>query len=165
MRRMYSKPQLLEAVESEAKVNGIKVFEDIKDKDGNPRFIEGNITLETIAGVSISYAKWSLSGTHLIIVLAGEFTDDVILGPNDVFGNMTIPSYIGQKIFPQTSNDVLEVKSVATFNEYGSLVDTFNAFIQKISNTQLMVGNFGTSSTMANGSAFRIAFDLLIDNE
>ena len=47
MRRMYSKPQLLEAVEQESKLNGIKVFEDIKDKDGHNRFIEGNINFET----------------------------------------------------------------------------------------------------------------------
>ena len=82
MRRMYSKPQLLEAVEQEAEVNGLKAFENIVDKDGHKRFIEGTPTNPTIEGVEITYAKWSLSGTHLMLVMAGNVASTTVLDYN-----------------------------------------------------------------------------------
>ena len=46
-------------------------MEDIVDADGHKRFIEGNVTPANIIGENdIQYAKWSLSGSHLMIVLA-----------------------------------------------------------------------------------------------
>lgn len=59
-------------------------FEDIVDKNGNPRFIEGTITPETISGITFTYCKWSLSGTHLMIVLAGT-CKNVTLANNTTF--------------------------------------------------------------------------------
>ena len=71
MRRMYSENQLLKAVENESKENGLKVFENIVDKDGHKRFIEFDLSPKTITGITPVYAKASLSGSHFMVVYAG----------------------------------------------------------------------------------------------
>ena len=75
------------------------LMEDIKDKDGNLRFVEGDIALETISGITQTYGKWSLSGTHLMLVLAIDITDTTI-NVDDVFANIELPDYIINKISP-----------------------------------------------------------------
>ena len=76
MRRMFSLKQLEEIANkqvqeqvSSGELENVKVFENIVDKDGHKRFIEGDITFENITGVSKVYGKWSLSGNHLMIVI------------------------------------------------------------------------------------------------
>ena len=166
MRRMYSKPQLLEAVEQEAKTNGIKVFEDIVDKDGHARFIEGDITGEVITGVSYSYTKWSLSGSHLLIVICGNLTAANNIGDNTTVAKlMNIPEWVRNKIIPIAPVSNPTVVSTITMPFYSS---GYNILKKDISlmyfNDELVVRNISGNITDSVDRTFRIAFDLLIDN-
>ena len=59
MKRMWSRKELKEMVEQIKKnVN------TLVDSDGHDRFISGDITTSTIAGVEFTYGKWSLRGSH-----------------------------------------------------------------------------------------------------
>ena len=160
MRRMYSKPQLLEAVEQEAEVNGLKAFENIVDKDGHKRFIEEDITPETISGITWNYAKWSLSGTHLMIVVAGNIANATSLSSGAKLFDINIPSWIFDKIYPILSTHVSFITQIF----YGESATTQNATIRLSKQTTLNV-NMGQSFTLTADRTFRIAIDLLIDNE
>ena len=67
MRRMYSEKQIRELVKT---TKGYDIV-NLVDKDGHERFIEGDIPDPEITGLTPIYYKWSLSGTHLMIVMAG----------------------------------------------------------------------------------------------
>ena len=160
MRRMYSKPQLLKAVEEESKLNGIKVFEDIKDKDGHSRFIEGDIDTDTITGITKLFGKWALSGTHLLIV----FAESISNGTTTEFakhGSMNIPSWVFDKLVPIYS----DVITRGPMNYYANDGSSQNAVVYLIKGSGGVVDiNIASLTATANRQG-RIQFDLLIDNE
>lgn len=163
MRRMYSKPQLLEAVEEESKLNGIKVFEDIKDKDGRPRFIEGDIDLssETPTEIIKKYGKWSLSGTHLQIVLVIASTGAYNLSSLTI-AQVGVPQWVKDKIVTIQGNNVARFDGAWWDSEELSFQEGL-AYIQKPANNVISLYVGGVNLTSAK--TFRVAFDLLIDNE
>lgn len=161
MRRMYSKPQLLEAVEQESKLNGIKVFEDIVDKDGHKRFLEGDIELETITGVSKLYGKWSLSGSHLLIVVAFSVADGTTLSNNTTLAKINIPEWIDEKIVGLWGSIFVDNKTFYLWADNWTS-QTMMINIQK--GTPLNI-RFGQGLTLSAARNCRVAFDLLIDNE
>ena len=77
---------------------GGATLDDIVDSKGNKRFIEGEGTPATITGMTITYNKWSLSGTHLMLVLAGTFDNDVSATATLV--SFELPEWILNKIVP-----------------------------------------------------------------
>lgn len=162
MRRMYSKPQLLEAVEQEAKTNGIKVFEDIKDKDGHPRFIEGDIELNASlpSGVTKTYGKWSLSGSHLMIVVAGNFANTTAV-PYGSFCEINLPKWVKDKIIPTYQNCVFFTTQQAFASD--GTTQNFIVRLVKDSNNTVYISN--SAETLTKDRSFRWSFDLLIDNE
>ena len=160
MRRMYSKKQLLEAVEQEAEVNGLKAFENIVDKDGHKRFIEGDIATETISGIEFTYGKWSLSGSHLMIVLAGNADNGASI-PYTLLGKCNVPKWIYDKIFPIKSTTI-DYKGYTLWDSSFNVQNGQTRFI-KDSNA-ILIYNSNTLTLTADRS-FRISFDLLIDNE
>ena len=159
MRRMYSKPQLLEAVEQEAEVNGLKVFENIVDKDGYKRFIEGDIEVVDALSENKIYGKWSLSGSHLSLVLCLSGSEN-----DTISGNITkpiaLPSWVLTNIHPLGST-VVDLKS---FNWFGSdnTTQSVSVYLEKASNNLRVYSN---SITLTKNRNVRMAFDLLIDNE
>ena len=161
MRRMYSKPQLLEAVEQESKLNGIKVFEDIKDKDGHNRFIEGDITLETIEGFTAKYGKWSLSGSHLLIVLSADVANATVIPAYTILTKITLPSWIHDKIAVLYGSNLVAVQSIALFDSNGG---SQNLTI-RLRKRETTIEIDTTSLTLNADRTFRLGFDLLIDNE
>ena len=163
MRRMYSKPQLLEAVEQEAEVNGLKAFENIVDKDGHARFIEGDITIEDITGISQSYGKWALSGTHLLIVLALTAEDTTAISANTTIADLSdLPSWILDKIVASTGiTNRVDTKSIVWFNSDGTN-QTCDARLNK-SGVSFYIAL--SAITFTKQRSCRIVFDLLIDNE
>ena len=164
MRRMYSKPQLLEAVEQESKINGIKVFEDVLDNDGHKRFIEGAITLHTISGFTQNYGRWSLSGTHLMIVLAFTVASGTSFGNGVNLCSVAIPKWVLDKVAVLWGTSGV---ALGTFNGIGS--DTSSQSISGIvlgkEVDSLSIVRYGTATTMTADRNFRIEYDLLIDNE
>ena len=160
MRRMYSKPQLLEAVEQEAEVNGLKAFENIVDKDGHDRFIGGEITFDDTVpeGITKTYAHWSLSGTHLLIVIA--FDTGIDSYSTFKMCDINLPQWIKDKIYPLVSNYVIVRSDVGRADDFS----THNATSYLIKENNVVDYRIGLGTT-TKAMHFRIAIDLLIDNE
>ena len=169
MRRMYSKNQLAQEVQnvvSSGELENVKVFEDIVDKDGHKRFIEGTLKdYDSLpSGITATYKKWSLSGSHLLIVYAGTLAENTSLsGPTNWASLEDFPKWIFDKIYPIFSNQV----SFNTINAYASNWSTqsIQMVLGKDSVNQKLVIQASTSAIISANRNFRVAFDLLIDNE
>ena len=154
MKRMWSKNELAKQVK-EVK----KDITTLVDAQGHERFIEGDIDLPEASPFTKLYGKWSLSGSHLLIVLclsannatdwsAGELTE------------ITLPEWIDNKIVP-LSSDVIERKSQVWYNN-SAQTQNVNIYFSKTSGR--LVLNM-SAITFTDDRDTRIAFDLLIDNE
>ena len=158
MRRMYSENQLLSAVEEKADEKGISIFENIVDKDGHKRFIEGEVLFKEITGLTGVYGKWSLSGSHLLIVVAGEIVAGTYSG--ELARVNTLPSWILDKIVPVSLNYI----SIAPQSFYTGYTPTATT-LYFLKQTGYLELGLASSNTFTSDKTFRIQFDLLIDNE
>lgn len=134
-------------------------LEDIVDKDGHKRFVEGDIVGNEISGITWEYGKWSLSGSHMLIVLSGSLTNEVTINYQS-FAEWEIPDWIYQKIKIITSN-IIEFKSVLAYAENQSS-QSMNVLFRKLALNKLSV-YLNNSITLTANRNFRIEFDLLID--
>ena len=141
--------------------SGVTEFENIKDSSGNKRFVEGNLSARTISGFTFDYAKWSLSGTHLMLVLAGS-CESGTLADNTVLAEVALPSYIHDKIVPISGVMV----DTSSFNFYKSgqpwIKDSITIGLDK-GVSSLVIKNSAGAQTISNNAVFRITYDLLID--
>lgn len=143
-----------------------KLFENIVDKDGHLRFIEGNGAVATDIHINEEglYCKWSLSGSHLMFVLAGSFDSGTSI-PSGTFASFELPKWIMDKIYPVFSSRV-EIKEVALYNEDWSTEDSKLVLVlTKATNSLMSFINVQTGFTITKDRSFRIQCDLLIDNE
>ena len=141
--------------------NGTPLLEDIEDSAGNKRFIEGELTAGA-TGATLSYKKWSLSGTHLMIVLVGTISSD--LTDYTSLANVTLPSYIKSKIYALGTNAQLVSVAKGFFikdTQYTATEYTFN--LRKQSNDFYIIP--AQAITISGTYNFRIQFDLLIDTD
>lgn len=149
---------------SEEEINKApKVLDSLVDSKGNPRFIEGDgVPLVTVpTGVTISYAKWSLSGSHLMIVLAGSIANATALTASGLRYKYEMPSYILDKVYAVWGNS-LELKTVSLVaSDYTT--QAFNARIFKDTGHLAILNQTGV--TLTADRSFRVQFDLLIDTE
>ena len=137
------------------------LFENITDSHGNPRFIEGDITMNTIDGVTQTYGKWSLSGTHLMIVVAGDVVNGTVISQGTKLCDVNLPSYIKDKIvtiYPRVVD-----RKVVPFYGTDSSSQLVNIGLAKDSN--IYIRTTTSAYTMTENRVFRIQFDLLIDDE
>lgn len=142
---------------------GGATLEDIVDSAGNKRFIEGAGTPETIPGITFTYNKWSLSGTHFMIVLAGTVTSVTLTSNMTFCVYEDIPDYIINKIIAiWYSGTTIDVKTAVFRNLEDNSSSSVNVRLNKEDN-KLYIKGF--SSTTSSSSAFRIQFDLLIDTD
>lgn len=164
MRRMYSEPQLLKAVENESAESGIKVFENIKDKDGHYRFIEGDITLSSSlpSGITLTFGKWALSGSHLLIVVAGDVENGTVILNASTIATVNLPDWIKAKIYPMAGNYIDYQTFYLRASDFTS--QSLGVSLQKVSDVIRLVQTDSTF-TASKDRGFRFAFDLLIDNE
>lgn len=141
-------------------ISGVSM-EDIVDKNGNKRFIESDITIEEITGVTQTYGKWSLSGSHLLIVVAGQIADESVLSEGTTLANIELPSWINEKIVPVMTNTYIDRKSFpAVASTWG--VQNLDIALRKITGGVDL--RIVSSLTLTANRGFRVAFDLLIDN-
>ena len=164
---MYSEKQLEEQVKNqlaEGNVNDVKVFENIVDKDGHKRFIEGEITGSTLpAGVQRTYGKWSLSGSHLLVVIALQVDNTTVIPAYTNLGNLSgVPQWIFDKLVVLFAGNILDQKSMYFFSSSGSS-QNFNTRLYKGAST-INLSNTG-ELTFTDDRTGRIAYDFLIDNE
>ena len=161
MKRMWSKNELKSIANTQAK-NVEKDITTLVDGVGHPRFIEGDgVPLEQ-EGYTDVYCKWSLSGTHIMFVVAGNIADTTTITNGASFGVFELPEWIMDKIYPVFANE-LEIKVVTTYASDWSSQDMACdlAKVDGKMKIRLVGGNF-TASADRN---FRAQFDLLIDNE
>lgn len=166
MRRMYSENQLnkkaVEAVQDSIDHGNIDIyFFNIKDENGHQRFIEGDIQTENIEGVDFTYAKWSLSGTHLMIVLAGSISENTTIARNQLLGTIPVPDWVKNKIYT--------IKGIGiTWEEFTVIDATWGTqkssiLLQKNENLIQLVQD--ANLECETQTEFRYSFDLLIDSD
>ena len=142
---------------------GSSLMSDIVDANGNPRFVEadGEVVTET-SKFTPSYCKWSLSGTHLMCVLAGKVKANVYITSQSYMANFTLPSYIGSKIFP-VYRKALESRVINIYDLNGAIPESVNFEFRYENNVISFVPQADIHIT--TDGYFRIQFDLLIDSE
>lgn len=150
---------LLKYLENQ-KENGVNITQ-LVDSNGNPRFIEGEGAVSTIEGVTFTYNKWSLSGTHLMIVLAGSVASGTVIPSATIYATYEgLPSFITDKI-SALAGQLIDFKSVvylaSNYTTQAANADLIKADgIIKIRTTTL---------TLTADRNFHIQFDVMIDSE
>lgn len=143
-------------------INGIIPFEQIEDAQGNKRFVEGDGVPLVQEGYTSVYCKWSLSGTHLMMVVAGVISEDAIIGNGTYLGTFKLPQWIFDKIYP-VFGDELEIKEIYAYNDDWTS-QNFNVDLNKSTNNTMIIRIVSGGITATKDRQFRIQFDLLIDN-
>lgn len=140
-----------------------KLFENIEDSNGRKRFIQGNGNIFTFTGLSNTYCKWSLSGSHLIMVFAGKIDNGTAL-TGALWASFDLPSWIISKIYPVYANNI-EQRTVKMYASDWSTQD-IEVMLQKdgVYNQMKIFYLYGGTPLTAD-RGFRIEFDLLIDND
>lgn len=137
-----------------------KLFENIVDKDGHKRFVDGDITMATGTVPTKVYGKWSLSGTHLMFVLCISANNGDVIAPGTLTERITIPEWVEDKLVPIYGDNI----SRMTLNLYAD--DTSSqavyVYLQKKTAGIFM---YMSALTLDKNRVGRIEFDLLIDNE
>ena len=140
-----------------------KDISTLVDKDGHERFIEGDITINEISGITQSYGKWTLSGSHLLIVIACSVADETILSNNLSLCEVNLPDWVKDKLVPIVSATI-DAKNTTYYGSdwYDTQTSTYR--ISKQPGNKIVIINASTL-TLNKDRAFRVAFDLLIDND
>lgn len=149
-------------VVDDLEVNGdAKVFENIVDKDGHKRFIDGDINILELTGITKTYGKWSLSGSHLLIVLGLSIANATSITAGQEIANFRVPKWVYDKlsILFGTNNVDTDI-----FVGWASDSTTQNQRVYLRKANDYLYLNLGGLTYTADRNV-RIAFDLLIDNE
>lgn len=142
----------------------LTIMENIVDSDGRKRFIESDLSTSTITGISFNYGKWSLSGSHLMIVLAGVIEENATISNGTWATLPDLPQWIFDKIVP-TFSVVVEFKTQFFYgDDYSSQTMTISLYKDTDERVKI-VRTGGSTTTFTKERNFRIQFDLLIDNE
>lgn len=144
----------------EAKANA-PLMENIVDSEGHKRFQEWDLTPSSNPGITMTYAKASLSGTHFMVVIAGDLANEAVFGNGETLASINnLPDWILSKIVPVWGDVWVERKET---NAYAAdwTVQSFFCGLNKSSN-YLGIGKLGALTLNADRK-FRIQFDLLID--
>lgn len=136
------------------------IMENIVDSQGNKRFIESDIEIETITNVTKLYGKVSLSGTHLMIVLAINIANGGTIANNTDIALINLPDYIKDKITPLWTTNAIENKSVTFWGNDWTSQSGSCALIKTTDGLKIVATNNITATASRNA---RIQFDLLID--
>ena len=139
----------------------VVTLDDIVDKNGNKRFIEGSGTPAIISGITSNFCKWSLSGTHLMIVYAGTLSGASSLNKRTI-ASFEFPEWILNKIVTLNSDGIVSVIN-AVFAYEGNFTYKQQKLIK--TNNGLEIANATEGTVASSSSGFRIQFDLLIDSE
>lgn len=142
---------------------GVTEFEKIKDAQGHNRFIEGDLSITETEGITITYAKWSLSGTHLMLVIAGSAANGTTLPWTEVFASTgnTLPAWVFDKIYPTYAATFVETKEIKAYNNSGATQNMVMHLRKGSNSVYLTLQNI----EFTDDRYFRAQFDLLIDND
>ena len=158
MRRMFSEKQIQELVKATK-----KDINTLVDSQGRNRFIEGNITAETITGITQTYGKWSLSGTHLMLVVCFELANSAVISSTKLC-KIELPTWVFDKVKPIYGNTINPyVSFTGGVVTGGTGTGNQNISCSLTKETDYVAINI-YSVTSSGDRGFRVQFDLLIDN-
>ena len=160
MKHMWSEEEIQDLIEGQGGSGGTITLDDLADKNGNKRFVSGEMTFanNVYINTEMIYAKWSLSGTHIMfvgIIKAKGNPQKFSLG-NPIF-SITLPDYINNKIVKISSSNRL----VLVANGLRGDGESFSCQLRK-TDTGVNICSDQTLPPLTNA---RIQFDLLIDSE
>lgn len=144
-------------------INGVKI-ESIKDENGHNRFIEFAGVPMVNAGFTASYCRCSLSGTHLMFVLAGSFDNGAEVA-RQKWASVSLPSWITSKIFPVFASSRISVQLINLYGDDWTQETTKPNIVLTINGSNLEMENVSNAFNTSKARYFRIQFDLLIDAE
>ena len=151
-------------------LNGIEVqlnsLEGLQDAEGHNRFIGDDLVDSEIEGLTLNYSKWSLSGTHLMLVLSYSITAQTSLSNYTDLAYAQVPEWVISKIATisgQTNRAIL--KDFNSTNQYGSPDQTVSLALNKDTANNRLYIQTADSVTLGADTYLRIQFDLLIDND
>lgn len=150
----------VEAVTLKATDNA-QVFEKIVDKDLHYRFVEGDGVINALTGFTSVFCKWSLSGSHIMFVLAGTFSEGAEVPSVHDIASFTLPSWVYNKIYPVWST-YLENKVVSCKATNWSSQEVDMALMKESGVMKIRL--LGAPTTFTATRSFRVQFDLIIDN-
>lgn len=142
-------------------ISELPVFENIVDKDGHNRFDGGEININEISGVTKNYGKWSLSGSHLLIVVAFTLADATTFAGGE-FLRFELPEWILNKIVA-IAGDRVDDKTITLYGSDFTSQSLFVTLTKPVGYGILTIRYASITTTKERTG--RIAFDLLIDND
>lgn len=141
--------------------NGGVLLDDIVDLQGHKRFIEGELILGK-EGLTSEYSKWSLSGSHLIIVGYIKIPAGTAIAATDVYYNVELPTWVLNKVKTIASTLVNPSMNFTPVLSNGvSTTPAITAYLLK-QNDKLVV-RAGGATAREEDIYVRIQFDILID--
>ena len=139
-----------------------KILENITDANEHYRFVEGDgVVNSSFTGFTSAYCKWSLSGTHLMMVLAGTFANGAVIPSVLDLAVFNLPQWIYDKIYPVWSA-YLEDKLITMYNNSWGQQTVDVALLKDAGAMKFRF--LGGPTTLTDDRSFRVQFDLLIDN-
>lgn len=146
-------------------VTAKRLLNEIVDSQGRQRFAEYNGVGNEIQGVTITYCKASLSGTHIMFVVCGTAENGAVFNAGTNICYYPLASWIYSKIKPVWASNVIETKSLALRGDDWS-TQSVTSYIYKSSGGTVAINIGGASAvTMTSKKYFRLQFDLLIDTD
>ena len=139
-----------------------KIFEVIEDSNDHVRFVEGSGIDSSLSGLTTVFNKWSLSGSHIMFVIAGTIDTGTTVNNGNLFSTIVLPSWIRDKIIPVFATYYVEIKDIDFYAD-DFTKQTMAISLEKRDNV-IYIRQSGTSTTFDKTRMFRIQFDLLIDN-
>ena len=134
---------------------GGATLEDIVDSAGNRRFVEGDGAVIDNK-ITNAYCKWSLSGTHLMLVCAGTRPTGAY---SDTVATFSLPQWIFDKIFALSTTGEIEQKTI----RYYTVGDQITKILILKKEDGVMKIIYYDSGNFTKEFKFRAQFDLLID--
>ena len=158
MKRMWSRNELRKIIQE---TYGIDI-DNLVDKNGHDRFPEGNVILsEGASGITLKYGRWSLSGTHLMIVAFAEYSNGAeFTDYQTLFECSNLPQWILDKIVPYKDVYVDSANAIITNDDWSRT--TFSVSLTK--RTNKIIIEKSADATLTKDGICRMSFDLLIDN-
>ena len=149
------------AVDSVENKSNLKVFENIVDKAGHKRFIEGDVALDENVPSSLTfiYGKWTLSGSHLMIVLSYKIADATTTGYIGTLATINLPDWIKSKIVALGGTTIAS----KNFDAFGA-DDTAQSVSVRLRKSGDSIFMTQSSVTTTAERTVRVEFDLVIDN-
>lgn len=149
--------------------DGGNKLEDIVDANGHKRFVEFEPTIldENLSALE-PYCSCSLSGTHLMLVLAFNVANGVSIGgAYSGLVQVDLPAWVKSKIVGMAGGNYLHYEPALTGYTSGftALTKKIKYSILKNTNGIAIAWEEGSAYTWTETGTYRIAFDLLIDNK